>query len=97
MNDQTEQDVKERAEGQSLLNVGLERIKSVIDRVLWTASATEWNKQLLARAVADELGDVVAAEREACIKICETPINIGGTNFIVPSAFTDAMRKRSNA
>lgn len=57
MNDQikTEQQNEARA-SPSELNDGLDRIKSVIDRVLWTARATECNKRMLAEAIADELG-----------------------------------------
>ena len=39
--------------------------------------------------------DMVAAEREACAKVCETPINVDGTN-IVATRFANAIRARSN-
>ena len=38
----------------------------------------------------------VLAEREACAKVCEKPINIAGTN-VVANKFADAIRMRSNA
>ena len=34
----------------------IDQIKSVIDRVLWTAEASTANKQLLAEAIEEELG-----------------------------------------
>ena len=51
------------------------RIKQVIDRVLWTANATEANKKLLVEAIAEEILPTHQARirelRECIVKLCE--------------------------
>jgi hypothetical protein len=76
----------------SELNAMLERVKSVIDRVLWTGGATEWNKRLLAEAIADELGNVIASERESCAAWYSKEGLLLDEDDVA-----EAMRKRSNA
>jgi len=48
-----------------------EAIRAVVDRVLWTAGATDWNKQMLTEAIAEAVELVeVRAERERCSQVC---------------------------
>jgi hypothetical protein len=68
-----------------------DQIEAEFNRYFEFKFISETNCKLFAQRIA---ALAIAEEREACAKVCETPINIDGTNFVYSRA-AKAIRART--